>query len=137
MAGEGKPGSARERIRHFSNQDLRDLQVCFFLAWTGEAARRRFPEFRQLLDKGEGYSAEDQALLFATQRRLLNEILPLYQRLHQQGRIELALSPYFHPILPLLCDTHLAREAMPRITLPQERFRHPEDATAQIRRGLS
>ena len=55
MAGEGKPDSARERIRHFSDQDLRDLQVCFFLAWTGEAARRRFPEFRQLRDKGEGY----------------------------------------------------------------------------------
>lgn len=137
MAGEGKPDSARERIRHFSVQDLRDLQVCFFLAWTGEAARRRFPEFRQLLDKGEGYSAEDQALLFATQRRLLNEILPLYQRLHQQGRIELALSPYFHPILPLLCDTHLAREAMPKVALPKERFRHPEDAKAQIRHGLA
>jgi len=137
MAGEGKPGSARERIRHFSNQDLRDLQVCFFLAWTGEAARRRFPEFRQLLDKGEGYTAEDVTLLFATQRRLLSEILPLYQRLHQQGRIELALSPYFHPILPLLCDTQLARDAMPKVTLPKERFRHPEDATAHIRRGLA
>ena len=137
MAGEGKPGSARERIRHFSDQDLRDLQVCFFLAWTGEAARRRFPEFRQLLEKGEGYSADDLALLFATQRRQLNDILPLYQRLHQQGRIELSLSPYFHPILPLLCDTQLAREAMPKVTLPQERFRHPEDAAAQIRRGLA
>jgi len=85
MAGEGKPGSARERIRHFSNQDLRDLQVCFFLAWTGEAARRRFPEFRLLLDKGEGYSAEDLSLLFLTQRRLLNEILPLYQRFASAG----------------------------------------------------
>lgn len=137
MAGEGKPGSARERIRHFSNQDLLDLQVCFFLAWTGEAARRRFPEFRQLIEKGQGYSPEDKSLLFATQQRLLNEILPLYRRLHEQGRIELALSPYFHPILPLLCDTQLAREAMPRVTLPQARFRHPEDATAQIRRGLA
>lgn len=137
MAGEGKPDSARDRIRHFSNQDLLDLQVCFFLAWTGEAARRRFPEFRHLLDKGEGYTAEDKALLFATHQKLLNEILPLYQRLHNEGRIELALSPYFHPILPLLCDTQLAREAMPKVTLPQERFRHPEDAMAQIRRGLA
>lgn len=137
MAGEGKPGSARERIRHFSTQDLLDLQVCFFLAWTGEAARRRFPEFRQLLDKGERYTVDDKALLFDTHKRLLNQILPLYKRLHDEGRIELALSPYFHPILPLLCDTQLAREAMPKVTLPKERFRHPEDATAQIRRGLA
>jgi len=36
-----------------------------------------------------------------------------------------------------LCDTQLAREAMPKVTLPKERFRHPEDAAAQIRRGLA
>lgn len=136
MAGEGKAGSVRDRIRHFSNQDLLDLQICFFLAWTGEAARRRFPAFRQLLEKGEGYSVEDRELLFATQRQLLNEIVPLYKRLHEAGRVELSLTPYFHPILPLLCDTQLAREAMPKVHLPEERFRHPEDAKAQIIRGL-
>ena len=135
MAGEGKEVSARERIRHFSDQDLLDLQVCFFLAWTGEAARRRFPAFRQLLKKGERYSSADRTLLFSTQRQLLNEIVPLYKRLHEQGRIELSLTPYFHPILPLLCDTQLAREAMPKVHLPEERFRHPEDARAQIMHG--
>ena len=136
MAGEGKPGAVRDRARHFSHQDLLDLQVCFFLAWTGEAARRRFPAFKHLLDKGQGYTAEDRALLFATQRTLLNEIIPLYKRLHEEGRIELAVSPYFHPILPLLCDTQMAREAMPKVTLPKERLRHPEDARAQISNGL-
>ncbi len=136
MAGEGKPGAVRDRARHFSHQDLLDLQVCFFLSWTGEAARRRFPAFRHLLDKGQGYTAEDRALLFATQRKLLNEIIPLYKRLHEQGRIELAVSPYFHPILPLLCDTQQARDAMPKVALPQERFRHPEDARAHICSGL-
>ncbi len=137
MSGEGKPGAARERQRHFSHQDFLDLQVCFFLSWTGEAARRRFPEFRELLEKGQGYTVEDRALLFSTQNRLLKEIVPLYKRLHLEGRIELALSPYFHPILPLLCDTALAREAMPKVNLPEERFRHPEDAQAHIRRGLA
>lgn len=137
MAGEGRPGSARDRARHFSNQDLLDLQVCFFLAWTGEAARRRFPEFRELLAKGSNYTAEDRELLFATQARLLKQIIPLYKKLHESGQIELSVTPYYHPILPLLCDTRIAQEAMPRINLPQERFRHPEDARAQIRRGLS
>ncbi len=136
MAGEGKSGSARERVKHFSNQDLLDLQVCFFLAWTGEAARRRFPVFQELLAKGQDYTAEDRARLFGTQRALLNEIVPLYKRLHAAGRIELSVTPYFHPILPLLCDSQMAREAMPRITLPEERFRHPEDAHAQICQGL-
>lgn len=136
MAGEGKSGAIRERVRHFSNQDLLDLQVCFFLAWTGEAARRRFPAFQQLLAKGQGYDAEDRALLFSTQRKLLNEIVPLYKRLHESGQVELSVTPYYHPILPLLCDTQLAREAMPKVTLPHERFRHPEDAKAHICHGM-
>ena len=137
MAGEGKPGAARDRVRHFSDQDLLDLQVWFFLAWTGEAARRRFPAFGELLAKGEKFTAVDKKLLFETQRRLLQGIIPLYKRLCEEGRIELAVSPYYHPILPLLCDSHMAQTAMPRVTLPLQHLRHPEDARAQIRRGIA
>jgi len=136
MSGEGKPGAARDRIRHFADQDLLDLQVWFFLAWTGEAARRRYPPFGELLAKGEKFSADDKKLLFDTQRLVLQDIIPLYQRLHEEGRIELAVSPYYHPILPLLCDTRIAQTAMPRATLPQRHFHHPEDARAQIRSGI-
>jgi len=136
MAGEGKPGSARDRVRHFSDQDLLDLQVLFFLAWTGEAARRRYPAFAELVAKGEGFTAADKELLFATQQELLQAIIPCYKRLHQAGRVELAVSPYYHPILPLLCDVRSAQTAMPRVTLPAAIFRHPEDARAQVRRGI-
>ena len=136
MAGEGKPGSAREQVRHFSDRDLLDLQVLFFLAWTGEAARQRYPVFAELIAKGEGFSAADKEQLFATQRELLQAIIPLYKSLHEKGCIELSVSPYYHPILPLLCDTRLAQTAMPRVTLPTANFRHPEDARSQIRRGV-
>ena len=136
MAGEGKPGSARDRVRHFSDQDLLDLQVLFFLAWTGEASRRRYPAFAELAAKGEEFTAADKELLFATQQELLQGIIPCYKRLHQAGRVELAISPYYHPILPLLCDIRSAQTAMPRATLPATLFRHPDDARAQIRRGI-
>ena len=137
MAGEGKPGSARERVRHFSDQDLLDLQVWFFLAWTGEAARRRYPAFARLVEKGENFTASDKDLLFATQLELLQAIIPLYKRLHEEGKIELSVTPYYHPIMPLLCDIRCAQTAMPRAVLPGASFRHPEDARAQIRRGIS
>ena len=135
MAGEGMPGSARDRVRYFNDQDLLDLQVWFFLAWTGEAARRRYPVFADLIAKGGGFSAADKELLFATQRELLQAIIPLYKRLHEEGSIELSVTPYYHPILPLLCDIRQAQTAMPRVTLPANGFRHPEDARAQILRG--
>src|SRR6185369_10012255 len=137
MAGEGKPGSAAERVGHFSEQDLLDLQVWFFLAWTGEAARRRYPVFADLVAKGENFTAADKELLFATQLEVIQAIIPLYRRLHIEGRIELSVTPYYHPILPLLCDTRSARTAIPRIALPAATFRYPEDARAQIHRGIS
>jgi alpha-amylase/alpha-mannosidase (GH57 family) len=137
MAGEGKSGSAAVCVKHFSEQDLLDLQVWFFLAWTGEAARRRYPIFADLIAKGENYTAADKKLLFATQLEILQAIIPLYQRLHKEGRIELSVTPYFHPILPLLCDQKVAHTAMPRVTLPVAGFCHPEDARAQIRRGIT
>ncbi|NVN89259.1 MAG: glycoside hydrolase [Desulfuromonadales bacterium] len=136
MAGEGKPGSAHDRVRHFSDQDLLDLQVCFFLAWTGEAARRRYPALGELIAKGERYTPADKQLLFETQHQILQAIIPLFKRLHEEGHIELAVSPYYHPILPLLCDSRIAQIALPRIMLPQTHFSHPEDAQTQIRQGI-
>ncbi len=136
MAGEGKPGSARDRVRHFSDQDLLDLQVWFFLAWTGEATRRRYPAFGELIAKGEKFTPADREMLFEAQRQVLQAIIPLYGRLHEEGRIELSVSPYYHPILPLLCDSRIARQALPKVMLPAEHYSCPEDARAQIRRGI-
>ena len=89
------------------------------------------------MDKGRHFSPADKALLFTTHREILNEIIPLYRRLHEEGKAELAVSPYFHPILPLLCDMKSAQTAMPKATLPALRFRHPEDARAQVTGGIA
>jgi len=137
MAGDGNAGKKSERIKNFREQDILDLQVWFFLSWTGVAARRRHPELKELVDKGKNFTSDDKALLFAKQREILKEIIPLYRRLHEEGKAELALSPYFHPILPLLCDMNSARTAMPRVNLPSARFRHPEDARGQVLSGIA
>ena len=130
-------GKHGDRLRSFRDQDILDLQVWFFLSWTGEAARRRYPEIKDLLKKGKNFSPEDKSLLFAKQREILGGIIPLYRRLHNEGKAELSVSPYFHPILPLLCDMNSARTALPRITLPTTRFRHPEDARGQVVSGIA
>lgn len=136
LAGEGGSGGLQERLRQFRDQDFLDLQVWFFLAWTGEAARRRFPDFQRLIAKGKNFSPEDKSLLFSRQQELLGEIIPLYRRLHHEGKAELSVTPYFHPILPLLCDMKNARTAMPKVNLPALPFRHPEDARSQVARGI-
>jgi len=137
MDGYGRAEKRAGRLRGFRDQDILDLQVWFFLSWTGEAARRRHPELKELIFKGKNFTSDDKALLFAKQREILKEIIPLYRRLHEEGKAELAVSPYFHPILPLLCDMNSARTAIPRINLPSARFRHPEDASSQVLSGIA
>jgi len=137
LSGDGAGGGARDRLRAMGDQEMLDLQVWFYLSWTGEAARRRFPEFKELIRKGKDFNAADKLLLFDTQRALIAEILPLYCRLHEEGKAELSVTPYFHPILPLLCDSRIAQVAMPKATLPTQSFRHPEDARSQVAQGIA
>jgi alpha-amylase/alpha-mannosidase (GH57 family) len=133
LAGNGSANSGAGYGRNnFGDREILDLQVWFFLAWTGEEARRRFPGLGYLLKKGRDFTLEDKQLLFDIHGEILKGIVPLYAELHLQGKAELSVSPYFHPILPLLCDTGSAATAMPRINLPSRRFSHPEDARAQV-----
>lgn len=136
-AGEGAPGAAALRLDSFSDQDLLDLQVWFYLTWTGEAARRRFPVFRELIRKGGSFTQEDKDLLFEAQRELISQVIPLYKKLHQEGKVELSVTPYFHPILPLLCDSGIARVALPKAKLPSIPFCYPEDARAQLLHAIA
>ncbi|HJV36517.1 glycoside hydrolase family 57 protein [Geomonas sp.] len=136
LAGHGSQGAGKDAVKRLGDQEIMDLQVWFYLTWTGEAARRRYPLFNELIRKGRGFTAADKDLLFQTQRELIGEIIPLYQRLQREGAVELSVTPYFHPILPLLCDTRLAKVALPKATLPKAPFRYPEDARAQVARAL-
>lgn len=136
LLGNGHHSSTADRLRKISDRDLLDLQVWFFLAWTGEAARRRYPELAGLITKGRDFSREDKLLLMATHRTILGEIIPLYRRLREQGKAELSVSPYFHPILPLLCDSDIAPVSNPRTKPPKPRFRLREDARAQVAGGI-
>ena len=119
-----------------SARDLRDLQVWFNLAWCGEGVRAR-PEVAALCARGRDFSEDDKVLLLATHRAAAGEIQGRYEALAAAGRIELTCSPYYHPILPLLIDTHLALASDPGNRIPRLRFRWPGDAVAHIRRALA
>ena len=118
----------------FSNDDVRDLQVLFNLAWMGFAARQEEPELKRLIEKGRDFSEEDKASLLETQQKIVRKITRVWKDLSATGRIELSSTPYYH--LPLLCDSDSARRAMPQATLPP-RFSYPEDAREQVRLAIA
>ncbi len=131
----GAGDSAERAEKYFQPQDFTDLQVLSQVAWFDEFFLED-PEVAALIKKSQGFSLEDQALVIARQRALLGTVLPAHAAAAQQGRIEISTSPFYHPILPLVCDTNLGAVSSPGLPLPQNRFLHPEDAREQLRRGL-
>jgi alpha-amylase/alpha-mannosidase (GH57 family) len=121
-------------VRRFSTQDYRDLQAWYNLAWCGREMRRD-SLVSELFRKGKDFTEEDKANLLKRQYEFIKRILPLYRRMADENKIEFSVSPYYHPILPLLCDTRSAREALPSIPLPADRFAWRDDALEHLRRA--
>ncbi len=120
----------------FRTQDYLDLQVWFNLAWIDPWIRRRDPELGRLEAKGRQFTEEEKHCVLDYQLKLVGRVVPTYRAAAARGQIELITSPYYHPILPLLCDTHSARTGLPNAALPEPGFRHPEDARWQLQEGL-
>ena len=123
-------------IKYFTDSDFLDLQVFFNLCWIDPLFREKDPFLRMLTHKGHDFSEEEKALLLEKQLEILKRIIPTYREMASGGQVELSFSPFYHPILPLLCDTDSARVAMPNVRLPRQRFTHPDDADAQIKMGI-
>ncbi len=130
------PDDLKNATRYFTNQDYLDLQVWFNLTWFDPVFKQKDPFLQELIQQGSGFSEKGKLLLVQKQREVMALIIPEYRRLMEYGRIELTTTPFYHPILPLLIDTDLAKVAVPDIHLPAERFAHPEDARIQIERAM-
>jgi alpha-amylase/alpha-mannosidase (GH57 family) len=120
---------------YFVTRDYADLQVLSQLAWFDEYSLQD-KDIAGLIAKGEDFSREDQDLMLHKQREILAQVIPAYTAAAAKGSVELSATPYYHPILPLLCDTNAGDESTSGLSLPGRRFRHPEDATHQIQRAL-
>lgn len=130
-------GDSPERAeKYFQPQDFTDLQVLSQIAWFDEFFLQE-PEIAALVGKGHNYSLDDQSYVIARERDLLAKVLPAHAAAAQRGGIEISTSPFYHPILPLVCDTNMGGVSTPGLPLPQNRFRHPEDARGQLERGLA
>jgi len=129
-------GASPERAdKYFQPQDFTDLQVLSQIAWFDEFFLEE-KNIAALIQKGSQYSLEDQSFVIDQEKVLLGRVLPAHAEAAKKGSIEISTTPFYHPILPLVCDTNAGATSSPGLPLPQQRFRHPEDAREQIQRGL-
>lgn len=106
------------RLRYINDQFMIDMVVWYHLAWIGESVRRSDVRIQELMKKGKQFTFHDRRQLMAVIGELLSDLIPRYRRLAETGRVELSVTPYAHPIVPLLLDINTTHEAMPDAPLP-------------------
>jgi alpha-amylase/alpha-mannosidase (GH57 family) len=121
--------------RRFSVDELRDLQVWQKLAWIDPDYLARDGRVQALVGKGRDFTENDKIRLREVELEILNLVIPEYRAAAARGQIELSTSPFYHPILPLLCDTDIYLRTHPDSRMPRQRFVHPEDAAEQLARA--
>ena len=119
------------RHHAFSDQDIRDIQVWWTLVWIDQDRRPK-----EFVEKGRDFTEKDKAALRKIVVKMLREVIPTYREMQDKGIIEVSTTPFYHPILPILIDSHVdghvpvdihfpydAREQLARAqTFMRERF---------------
>ncbi len=135
--GRHSSGDALDRIStYFNAQDYLDLQVWFNLAWMDPYWQEKDPFVSAMFKKGRNFTEEEKVQLIDKQREICLKVIDKHKELWHKGQIEVATTPFYHPILPLVCDTDAAQICMPGSLKPKQRYRHPEDARTQIQKAL-
>src|SRR6266446_10353219 len=127
-------GGAQAQVT-FTTRDWRDLQVLSQLAWMDEVWLAKDKDVSRLASKGKDYSESDKSALKGKQVELIQMVLPAYRDTARRAQIEISTTPFYHPILPLVCDSDIARVANPSTPLPRRAYRRPEDAREQLQRA--
>ena len=117
--------------------DFRDLQVLANLAWFHPLIAATDVTIKQLRTKGKDYTEEDKQLVIKKQFEIISQLIPLHKSMQDSGQLELTTTPFYHPILPLLCNSSSARVALPGTRLPvMQPDEFLEDARWQVQEAV-
>jgi alpha-amylase/alpha-mannosidase (GH57 family) len=137
LRDQGDGADMSVRATRFSVDDIRDLQVWHKLVWIDADYLDRDTRVAMLLRRGRGFSEDDKRTLREVELEILRRVIPEYSAAAARGQVELSTSPFYHPILPLLCDSDIHLRAHPHSARPRAPFRHPEDAAEQLTRAVA
>ncbi len=110
---------AEGRLAYLSEDFFLDILTWYHLVWTGESLRRAEPRIEGLIRKGRYFSQEDRLALIRIYYKAISEIIERYKTLAEAGQIEISMTPYGHPIVPLLMDFHAMDCAQPEDPKPR------------------
>ena len=122
--------------KEFDNRELSDLMALFNLVWIDPIHFSRYPKLAELWKKQYNYTLEDRIEIIEIHRQIMREIIPIYKKYIQTGRLELTTSPYYHAILPILVDAKGSiKKSMTLDGLPAT-LGMSDDAKIQVKNAL-
>jgi len=105
-------------LMYISEQFVADLIFWYHLGWIGETVRRNDLRVQRWQEQGGNFSLHERRGLLVLIGELLSGVVDRYAALADRGQVELSVTPYGHPIAPLMLDVASARDAMPGVGLP-------------------
>ncbi len=105
-------------LNYVNSQFISDILVWYHLVWMGETIKLTDTRIKRLIEKGADYTFHDRIELLEVIAEHLTSVICRYKELAIKGQIELSVTPYAHPIMPLLLDFQSTHEAMPDAPLP-------------------
>lgn len=118
--------------REFASQEIRDVQALFNLCWFHPYTIKEDRNVKELVLKGKNYTQQDKEYIINKHYEIITQIIPLYKKLLTQKRIEVTITPYHHPIMPLVYDTDVLKD-FPYLEKPIYRFSYPSDCLWHLR----
>lgn len=108
----------QDAANYVNSQFIADILVWYHLVWMGETVKLTDARVIRLIEKGANFSLHDRIEVVEIIRDLLSTVIYRYKALARKGRVELSVTPYAHPIMPLMLEIGSAHEAMPGAVLP-------------------
>jgi alpha-amylase/alpha-mannosidase (GH57 family) len=139
----------------YSISDIRKIKFFFYLANFDPDflnGKINLPngltvDLTDLIERREGkyylkreITEDDCNRIVAETFKVMSSIIPIHKKLMydpktKKGQIEVITTPFYHPILPLIYDSDIARISQPFDKLPK-RFNYPEDAYMQVKKSI-
>lgn len=80
------------------------------------------------------FNENDANRLVAESYKVMAAVVPAHKQLITEARGEIITTPYYHPILPLIYNSDIAKICQPGDPMPTK-YSYPEDAHAQVVKG--
>jgi len=105
-------------LQYLNSQYYIDVLVWYHIAWLGHTLKQTQTS-ETLTKKASMYDEADRRALLQLIYDCISQLIPRYRKLAEREQIELSMTPYGHPIIPLLNNMENMKCSQPNAPMPE------------------